>query len=68
MLGGLALDAPVEDFRGMAGGVEFTLLGDLGEDAAGVLAGAFGLGEGGCQGGPRGVGEDASRVFGKGGS
>lgn len=68
VFGGLVLEAPVEDFGWVVRGVEFPLPADLGEDVERVLTGAFRPGEGGCQGGPGGIGEDGGGVVGDGGA
>ncbi|PNE38981.1 hypothetical protein AOB60_34230 [Streptomyces noursei] len=50
----------------MFGAVEFSPGGDVYQEVPGVVAGGFSAGEGGGQGGPGGVGEDAVGVVGDG--
>ncbi len=62
----LSGDAPVEDLRGALGAVELSLGAHLDQETSGIVAGGFGLGEGGGQGAPSGVGEDSVGVVGEG--
>lgn len=62
----LSRDAPVEDLGEVLGAVEFPLGAHLGQEASGVVASGFGVGEGCGQGGPSGVGEDPVGVVGEG--
>lgn len=63
---GEALEAPGEDLGRGAGVVEGSLLGCLVEEVGGVVAGRFGVDEGGGEGGPGGVVEDLVGVGGDG--
>lgn len=50
----------------MLGSVEFSLGGDFGQEASGVVAGGLGASEGRGEGRPGGIGEDAGGVVGEG--
>ncbi|MFD7732187.1 tyrosine-type recombinase/integrase [Kitasatospora phosalacinea] len=62
------LDAAEDDLGGQAGGGEFAAGGGLLEELSGLVTEGLGIGEGGGQGGPVRVGEDAGRVVGDGGA
>jgi hypothetical protein len=62
------LDAAEQDAGGLAGGVEFALLGGFFEEPRWLVAAGFGVGQDGGEGRPVGVGEDAGGVVGDGGA